>query len=187
MLEKCQDRYTDLVDLIEKKQNELNFQSQLAQLNLGKLLTTSLKIHRLKVINSSTEIPDKKLRKSLAKKLTEKFEALLSLLNCKSNLSKAQIMEVVITGAFDRYLIRQWLYTFLQHQGAMQRHLYANKGANEFALLQAMSYLGFLVADVDTHELLVNDEFENMFFDKLYQSLAEKHSLFEAASEALVS
>lgn len=188
MLDKCQDKYTELIDLIEKHQGEFNFQSPVAQLNLASLLATSLKIYRLKIIGS---MDDKKLKKKLAKKMTEKFDSLLVFLSCKSNCLKCQVQEVLVTSAFDRYLMRVWLYRFLKHGEHLKRNLYANKSQNEFAdLEEGLHYLVFLAneeANKQESVVLLNDEFENLFFDKFYQSLAEKHSLFEAASEVMVS
>lgn len=189
MLDKCQDKYTGLVDLIEKHQGEFNFQSQVAQLNLASLLATSLKIYRLKIISS---MDDKKLKKNFAKKMTEKFDSLLVFLSCKSNLLKCQVQEVLVTSAFDRHLMRVWLYRCLEHGEHLKRNLYANKNQNEFAaeLEEGLHYLVFLAneeANKQEFVVLLNDEFEDLFFDKFYQSLTEKHSLFEAASEVMVS
>lgn len=131
------------------------------------------------------------LKTDLQHKLNETFESLLSFFDSKSASVKLALQSMLIRSAFDRYLFRVWLFRFFENDSMCRMNLYDGLDTNELAH-EETSYLSCLAKFFKNKELsevtgkcLLNDELENLFFDKLYAKQMEKYSIFEQPTDVI--
>lgn len=174
-----------LIESIYSNLNEYNFYSIECQLILARLLTANLQINRLKIIELASRKSKvdtslvKKQKKDIVRRLIESLDNLLSFFNSKSIVLKMEIQNLSITSAFDRYLFREYLFDYLRHERTIQVNVFGNESEH----FKNTDYLECLETCFESsNESLLNDEYENLFFDKFYSKLMEKYQIFEAAN-----
>ena len=174
-----------LIDSIYSNLNDYNFYSNELQLILARLLTVNIQINRLKIIELTSRkiVTDtdkiKKQKKDILRNLNESLDNLLSFYDSKSITLKIKIQYYAITSAFDRYLFKKCLFGYLRHERIVQAKLFGNQSTD----FKASSYLKCLETCFEsTNKFLLNDEHENLFFDKFYSKLMEKYQIFEVAN-----
>lgn len=207
-LEKIQDQYINLIDFIHSAScfgsNKIfvNFSTD-TSCEIGRLLIKAFKIYRLKIIHFSFRIKqsddefNRRTKKDAAKKMYEIFSKLLEFLNTniKNNQLKLKLREILIKNTFDRYLFRNYLNKYLQHEPSMSLSLFDEKDIQLFEIkqpfyLDCLCYFASvneplismnLLQNKKSSDYLVNDEFEDNFFDKIYTKQAENHEIFDTA------
>ena len=193
----CKKKFICLVDFIHSNIYEQYFHSIDCQLEMCKLIGQTLKLNRLEIVHSnvkqsleaSNQAEIKKYKKDSCKKMNENFGKILSFLDSKSNKLKLEIHAVLLESSFDRYLLRKYLFKYLEHEKTMSISLFEDEPDKLRQILQNPFYLDclnklahtdcILVENCHLKSCLINDEFENLFFDKFYKNQMEKYQIFE--------
>ena len=194
----CKKKFINLVDFMHSNIYEQDFHSIDCQLEMCILIGQTLKLNRLDIVylnlrlslEVTIQTDIKKSRKDNCKKMNENFGKILSFLDSKSNKLKLGIHSVLLECAFDRYLLRKYLFKYLEHEKTMSISLFGDEPDRLRKMLQKPFYLdclnklahtdGILVKNCHLKSCLINDEFENLFFDKFYKNQMEKYQIFES-------
>ncbi len=199
-MEKFEEKFIELCEFVYSKLN--SFYSIECHTGLARLLASTLKIYRMRIVSlssrpdqSESDSQQKKSVKNLSRKLTATFDLVLSFFDSKSSQLKLDIQQIVVEAAFDRYLFRTWLFRFCERREVVLGNLYIGLAVDELRELRMdtvgpTSYLScvsgyFSIGDPMSKfagECMFNDDMENLLFDKLYAKQMEKYEMFEESN-----